>query len=64
MALDLPIILYLCMASPKMSPLPRMAMTRSPSRISMEPRETKKRALRRSPRWTNVSPGGAWVVLN
>lgn len=43
---------------------PRMATTMSSLRISMEPRDTKYSAVSTSPLWTNVSPGGAWVVLN
>lgn len=30
----------------------------------MDPLEMKYRADIRSPAWTRVSPGGAWVVLN
>ena len=44
--------------------LPRMAITMSSLRISIEPREMKCSEVRTSPRWTSVSPGGAWVVLN
>jgi len=41
-----------------------MATTTSPLRISMDPLEMKYSAVRTSPAWTSVSPGGAWVVLN
>lgn len=41
-----------------------MATTTSSLRISIEPLEMKYRAVRISPLWTRVSPGGAWVVLN
>lgn len=30
----------------------------------MLPRDIKYREVSTSPRWTRVSPGGAWVVLN
>lgn len=43
---------------------PRIATTMSSLRISMEPRDKKYSAVRTSPQWTRVSPGGAWVVLN
>ena len=39
-------------------------MTMSSLRISIEPLEMKKSAVRTSPLWTSVSPGGACVVLN
>lgn len=43
---------------------PRIATTVSSFRISSVPLAMKYRAWRTSPRWTKVSPGGAWVVLN
>lgn len=43
---------------------PRIATTMSSLRISMEPLDKKYSAVRTSPQWTRVSPGGAWVVLN
>jgi len=43
---------------------PSIARTLSSLRISMDPRDTKYRASRMSPRCTSVSPGGTWVVLN
>lgn len=44
--------------------LPSIATTMSPLRISMDPLEMKYSSDSRSPAWTRVSPGGAWVVLN
>lgn len=44
--------------------LPSIAKTTSSLRISMDPLEMKYRSNIRSPAWTMVSPGGAWVVLN
>lgn len=44
--------------------LPKIAITMSSFKISIEPRETKYSDVSTSPRCTNVSPGGAWVVLN
>lgn len=44
--------------------LPSIATTTSPLRISMQPLEMKYRSVIRSPAWTKVSPGGAWVVWN
>lgn len=44
--------------------IPRMAITTSSLRISREPLEMKYIEVRTSPLCTNVSPGGAWVVLN
>jgi len=49
---------------PNSLPLPKMATTTSPFKISMEPREMKYSAGITSPAWTKVSPGGACVVLN
>lgn len=41
-----------------------MATTMSSFRISIDPRARKYKAVSTSPQCTNVSPGGAWVVLN
>lgn len=43
---------------------PRIAITTSSLRISMEPRAIKYKQVRTSPLCTKVSPGGACVVLN
>ena len=48
-----------------MSSLPRIPITVISSfRISTLPLAIKCRPVRMSPRWTSVSPGGAWVVRN
>lgn len=44
--------------------LPRMAITTSSFKISIEPRAIKYSDVNTSPLCTNVSPGGACVVLN
>ena len=44
--------------------VPRIAMTMSSFKISMDPRDMKYIASRTSPRCTRVSPGGTCVVLN
>ena len=44
--------------------LPNMATTLSSFKISIVPRAMKYNETSTSPRWTSVSPGGAWVVLN
>lgn len=41
-----------------------MATTKSSLTISMEPLDMKYKEVKTSPLCTNVSPGGAWVVLN